>query len=141
MRQAVCVFLSNTQGLLLAVSRKDNPEIWGFPGGKVEEGEELSDAAIRECREETGLNIFNLHPVYTGICKGEVDFLTTTFIADFNYFEINSIGSSEEETGIIAWVKPEVLTSGPFGKYNRELLDSLKRDKIDVWISRMAGDY
>jgi len=31
--------------------------LWEFPGGKIEPGERPSDAAIRECEEETGVPI------------------------------------------------------------------------------------
>lgn len=42
---------------VLLVQRRNAPDagLWGFPGGKIEPGENLSDAALRELREETGL--------------------------------------------------------------------------------------
>ena len=30
---------------------------WGFPKGKINEGEKMEDCAVREVLEETGLNI------------------------------------------------------------------------------------
>jgi ADP-ribose pyrophosphatase YjhB (NUDIX family) len=43
-------------GRCLAVRRADRDE-WVFPKGHLEEGERAEDAAIREVREETGLEI------------------------------------------------------------------------------------
>jgi 8-oxo-dGTP diphosphatase len=33
------------------------PDVWEFPGGKVEEGESPALAAVREAREEVGLDV------------------------------------------------------------------------------------
>jgi ADP-ribose pyrophosphatase YjhB (NUDIX family) len=44
------------QGQVLLTMRSDFP-IWCLPGGAVEDGETLAQAAIRETREETGLEV------------------------------------------------------------------------------------
>lgn len=43
---------------VLLVQRSQSPDKgrWGFPGGKIEPGETVPEAAVRELREETGLN-------------------------------------------------------------------------------------
>ncbi|WP_136068682.1 NUDIX hydrolase [Modicisalibacter radicis] len=44
-------------GQVLLVQRANPPDAgqWGFPGGKIEAGETISDAALRELLEETGV--------------------------------------------------------------------------------------
>ena len=47
-------------GKFLVVRRADHDTgagIWEFPGGQVDDGESLDDAAVREVFEETGLTI------------------------------------------------------------------------------------
>lgn len=43
--------------VLLLDQDTDGPRRWSLPGGRVEEGEPLRDALVREMREETGLDI------------------------------------------------------------------------------------
>jgi len=55
--RAVCGVLAlNAQGLLLLVRRADD-KTWALPGGGVEAGETWGEAAVRECREETGWEV------------------------------------------------------------------------------------
>lgn len=45
------------EGRVLLVRRANSPDAgrWGFPGGKIEAGERIEKAAIRELLEETGV--------------------------------------------------------------------------------------
>ena len=45
-----------SSGEVLLIKRRDC-EAWAVPGGKVEAGETVADTAIREVREETGIDI------------------------------------------------------------------------------------
>ncbi|MEM8797224.1 MAG: NUDIX domain-containing protein [Pseudomonadota bacterium] len=51
--------LVEAQGLVLLAKRGKSPArgLWSLPGGSVEFGERLADAAVREVREETAIKI------------------------------------------------------------------------------------
>ncbi len=52
----VDVIINNGVGIVL-INRKNPPYGWALPGGFVDYGESLERAAVREAREETGLEI------------------------------------------------------------------------------------
>jgi 8-oxo-dGTP pyrophosphatase MutT (NUDIX family) len=54
MKQA-SVALFERDGLYLAISRRDNPHLWGVPGGKVDAYETSIEALCREVLEEAGI--------------------------------------------------------------------------------------
>lgn len=56
LRTGVGVILRDAQGRILLEKRSDNG-MWGIPGGGIDPGESVQEAALREIKEETGLTI------------------------------------------------------------------------------------
>jgi ADP-ribose pyrophosphatase YjhB (NUDIX family) len=51
---AVSAFIQDDDGRILMIRRTDN-DLYSIPGGQLELGETLAEAAVREVREETGI--------------------------------------------------------------------------------------
>jgi ADP-ribose pyrophosphatase YjhB (NUDIX family) len=69
---------------LVKRARPPSQGLYAFPGGKVEAGETLEQAARRELQEETGLQADNFRPVETVFIEGSgenhpVDYRLTVF--------------------------------------------------------------
>lgn len=52
-------------GGIVLIDRKSNPPGWALPGGFVDYGESLEEAAVREAKEETGLDIELIRQFHT----------------------------------------------------------------------------
>lgn len=112
------VVLINKDGLVLGVSRKDDHNDFGLPGGKMdlEDNDDPMATAIRECKEETGLDVTNLKLVFAIHKSGNMGF---TFLGEYSG-EIDY-----DEPHVVKWVPFQVLINGKFGRYNKMVSESL----------------
>ncbi len=53
----VDVLVEVDAGAVVLIKRRNHPRKWAIPGGYVDYGESLEDAAVREAREETSLDV------------------------------------------------------------------------------------
>lgn len=122
------VVLINELGLILGVSRKDNHTDFGLPGGKMdpEDNNDPMVTAIRECKEETGLDVSDLQLVFAIHKSGNMGY---TYLAKYSG-EIN-----HNEPHVVKWVPMEVLVNGCFGRYNKMVSESLSDMGIDYQYS------
>ena len=51
------IILDNQNRMLMVKQHHEHKDIWMVPGGGIEEGESSEDAAVREVKEETGLDV------------------------------------------------------------------------------------
>lgn len=83
-----CIIINN--GKVLLVYEK-NRNFWGFPKGHMEEGETEIETALREVKEEVGLDVeIDLEKRYTlnYIIRDEIDKTTVLYIAKTKNEEI-----------------------------------------------------
>jgi 8-oxo-dGTP pyrophosphatase MutT (NUDIX family) len=106
MIRAAGIMLVSGDGKVLFLRRSragDAPGKWCFPGGKIEDGEDAEDAAIRETDEEVGVKAKRKHlTLWTRRVADDVDY--TTFIVR-NVVEFEPYLDQEHNAWL--WAEPE----------------------------------
>ena len=130
-RPAAAVALFDSADNILLLRRKDNDK-WTMPGGTLDFGESLTDCAIREVREETGLHIriTGLIGTYTdphvliAYSDGEVrQEFTLVYAAEIESGELKIDDESKEA----AWVLLERAVQLPLAESQRRRLEDVIR--------------
>ena len=121
---ALAIILHPTDGTVLIAQRKTDAHLgnlWEFPGGKCWEGETPEECAVRETREETGLEVTILEawPLIT-YAYPERTVTLYPFLC-----QADSADAEARESRQVAWVSREELSRYPFPEANRPLLERL----------------
>ncbi len=97
------------------------PDVWEFPGGKVEASETPADAAIREAREEVGLTV----EVIRALPPIEWDYPKRIVV--LHPFEVRVISGEIQLNGVAEaeWILKRDLDPADFPEANRALIDEL----------------
>lgn len=91
---------------VLLIQRKKDPfaGTWALPGGFVEENEKLADAARRELKEETSLDVADIEQLYTAGDPGRDPrgwTISVVYLARVNANELKPIAA--DDAAAVAW--------------------------------------
>lgn len=123
----VPVIIKNSKGEILLGKRTKEmifyPNLWGLPGGIIEYGEKIEDAAKRETEEEMGVKIKIIKKsknIYEDFPKKECRFhlINIPIYAKI----INGTPKPKDETSEVRWFKPSELKKMKLAYNHKKIL-------------------
>jgi glycerol 3-phosphatase-2 len=131
-RPGVSAIILTPEGLLL--QRRSDNGLWGLPGGGVEPGESVSEAIVREVREETGLEVapVRLVGVYSAPAIGQIVTYPDGNVIHYvsTSFECRIVGGAlacGHESLELGWFDPRKLPDEMVEMHRVRVTDSLAR--------------
>src|SRR5262245_36376580 len=131
-RPGVSAVILTPEGVLL--QRRSDNGLWGLPGGGVEPGESVTQAIVREVREETGLEVAptRLVGVYSAPELGQIvtypDGNTIHYVsASFECTVVGGALAPGVESLEVAWFEPDALPETLMPMHRVRILDALAR--------------
>ena len=127
----VGVFIFNSKDELLLLKSHKWPGKYVVPGGHVELGERIEEAAVREAKEETGLDIYALEFINFQQFIHDPSFWKRKHFIFFDYTcktdstEVQLNDEAEEHV----WVRLEAAVQLPLDVYTRTSIEILMEGK------------
>ncbi|RFU67020.1 8-oxo-dGTP diphosphatase [Peribacillus saganii] len=117
-----CVLVREKKVLLLQKPRRG---WWVAPGGKMEPGESVRDACIREYREETGVYLKNpsLKGIFTFIMKEGDKVLSEWMMFTFYAVDSDGVNVDECEEGKLEWHPLDQIKNLPMAEGDTHILE------------------
>jgi len=116
--------ISNVDGKILIAKRPDHLHqggLWEFPGGKVDEHEDVEMALARELNEELGIRVTGMSPLIT-VPHAYADKQVYLDVHIVSGFEGHAHGKEGQE---ILWVEQHELGQYDFPEANKPILTAL----------------
>lgn len=114
----VVVISKDRKRILALRDLRKNPDGYGLPCGKANFGESPMAAAVRECREETGLFPLGLEPLFEAESEG---FWCYAFLVK----DTSGVMQTLDE-GTPEWVTPRQFVMGRYAAYNLGVVEKLR---------------
>ena len=126
----VGIFIFNPAGEILLLESHKWPRAYVVPGGHVELGERLEEAAVREAKEETGLDVYDLKFI------NFQQFIYDPAFWKRRHFIFFDFAAKTEETDVelndeaqkYIWVRPEAALDLQ--------LDSYTKNSIEIYLNQ-----
>lgn len=123
----VGVFVFNKTGEMLLLKSHKWPGKYVVPGGHVELGERIEEAAIREAKEETGLEIYDLkfinfqEFIYDPSFWKKRHFIFFDYACKADSLPVKLNGEAQEHV----WARPEAALHLPLDSYTRTSIEKI----------------